>query len=47
MIFVARQAEERVAFTFLFVKEIYLEDSNLWAFDATEANRRVYFSLED
>ncbi|MHB8118824.1 MAG: alanyl-tRNA editing protein AlaXM [Methanothrix sp.] len=35
MIFVARQAEERVAFTFLFMKEMYLEDSYLWAFDAT------------
>jgi Ser-tRNA(Ala) deacylase AlaX len=35
MIFVARQAEERVAFTFLFMKEIRLEDNYLWAFDAT------------
>jgi len=35
MIFFARQAEERVAFTFLFMKEMYLEDSYLWAFDAT------------
>ena len=33
MIFFARQAEERVAFTFLFMKEMYLEDSYLWAFD--------------
>ncbi|MCX6678045.1 MAG: hypothetical protein NTU95_08895 [Methanothrix sp.] len=35
MIYVARQAEERVAFTLLFMKEMYLEDSYLWAFDAT------------
>ena len=35
MIFFARQAEERVAFTFLFMKEMYLEDSYLWTFDAT------------
>lgn len=30
----ARQAEERVVFTVLFMKEMYLEDSYLWAFDA-------------
>lgn len=35
MIFFARQAEERVAFTFLIMKEMYLEDSYLLAFDAT------------
>ncbi|MFZ2471500.1 MAG: alanyl-tRNA editing protein [Methanothrix sp.] len=34
MTFIARKAEVRVAFTFLFIMEMYLEDSYLWAFDA-------------